>query len=65
MKALLVGCVLMTGCASNLVIEEKPINQTTKQFHAHLKDEGYSFWQRNSNLPFSDIPLFFETLSSQ
>lgn len=52
---LLIGCVvLLSGCT----LGPAPVrshNQSVAQLHRELKDDGWSFWERNPWIPFSVV----------
>ena len=63
---LLCLCVL-SGCAADSSMYpnpyKKPAGYTDRAWHAKLKADGVGFWDRNTDKPFSEIPLLIEGLS--
>ena len=57
----------LAGCTADSAMYpnpyKKPAGYTNQQWHAKLKADGVGFWDRNTGLPFSEIPMLIEGLS--
>jgi hypothetical protein len=70
MKYLVILAMLLSGCRACDVSGEGPTchgrpapYKTDKEWHATLKAQGWGFWDRNQDKPFSIIPVVIEGLS--
>lgn len=62
MPFLLLGACSACNFSPDMEACNKPANMTNAQWHAKMKKDGYTFWERNANIPFSIIPLAIDGL---